>query len=209
MGRFRFSALKVKQEIPIPARTGVGFRLARGEYVQVVDPEGQQCGDLFAYNAEDVTEHLSAEHTRVFVDRLFPLEGQSFVTNLRRPILMLEQDHSPGIHDMLFAACDPPRYAQYGVREWHPSCAENLRTAMKALGHEVCHVPQPVNLFMQVAVLPDGRVDFRPPATSPGDWVLLKAFIDCLVVISACPQQWNPAANYRPSDLLARILIAG
>ena len=27
-----------------------------------------------------------------------------------------------------------------------------------------------------------------------------------LVVLSACPQQWNPAANYHPSDLLARIL---
>jgi uncharacterized protein YcgI (DUF1989 family) len=27
-------------------------------------------------------------------------------------------------------------------------------------------------------------------------------------VISACPQEWNPATNYHPSDLLARVLKA-
>ena len=41
-----------------------------------------------------------------------------------------------------------------------------------------------------------------------GDWVLLRAFVDLLAVISACPQEWNPAANYHPSALLARILVA-
>jgi uncharacterized protein YcgI (DUF1989 family) len=59
---------------------------------------------------------------------------------------------------------------------------------------------------MNVAVRPDGRVTFGPPQTEAGDWVLLRAFMDCLVVISACPQEWNPATNYHPSDLLARIL---
>ena len=63
-------------------------------------------------------------------------------------------------------------------------------------------MPQPVNFFMNVAVRPDGTVTFRPHQTEAGDWVL-RAFVDCLVVLSACPQQWNPAANYHPSDLLA------
>ena len=43
----------------------------------------------------------------------------------------------------------------------------------------------------------------------PGRWPLAVrtgAIILCFVVLSACPQQWNPAANYHPSDLLARIL---
>jgi uncharacterized protein YcgI (DUF1989 family) len=63
-----------------------------------------------------------------------------------------------------------------------------------------------VNFFMNVAVRPDGSVTFGPPPTEAGDWGLLRAFLDCLAVISACPQQWNPATNYPPSDLLARIL---
>jgi uncharacterized protein YcgI (DUF1989 family) len=31
--------------------------------------------------------------------------------------------------------------------------------------------------------------------------------MDLHVVLSACPQEWNPAANYHPSDLLARVMI--
>jgi uncharacterized protein YcgI (DUF1989 family) len=208
MGRpARAADLKVKQEFPIPARTGLGFPLGAGEFVQVVDVSGQQCADFFAFRADDHREHLSASHTRVAVDRLFPQVNQSFFSTLRRPMLQFEEDRSPGVHDMLFAACDSARYEQYGV-SGHASCAENLRAAAGKLGIQLCHVPQPVNFFMNVAVRLDGRCEFAPPPTNPGDYVLLRAFHDCLVVISACPQEWNPAANYHPSDLLARVLVA-
>lgn len=209
MGRpARAADLKVKQEIPIPARTGAGFRLAAGEYVQVLDVSGSQCADFFAFDGEDRREYLSAEHTRVAVDRLFPQVGQSFFSNRRRPLLQFEEDRSPGIHDMLFAACDPARYEQYGV-PGHGSCAENYRAAARTLGVDPCHVPQPVNFFMNVAVRLDGRCEFGPPQTSAGDFVLLRAFRDLLIVVSACPQEWNPAANFHPSDLVARVLTAG
>jgi hypothetical protein len=208
MGRPKQPAdLTCKREISIPGGTGTGFRMAAGEYVEIVDVEGQGCADFFALAAVDPTEYLSASHTRVAVDRLFPRIGQSFFSSRRRPMLQFEADRSPGIHDMLFAACDPARYAQYGV-QGHASCAENFRGALAPLGVTPTHVPQPVNFFMNVAVHPDGSVTFGPPQTGPGDGVLLRTFVDCLVVISACPQEWNPATNYHPSDLLARVLVA-
>jgi hypothetical protein len=201
----RAETLTVDREIRIPAGTGAGFPVAAGEYVQIVDVEGRGCADFFALTAADPSEYLSASHTRVAIDRLFPRVGQSFFSNLRRPMLQFEEDRTPGVHDMLFAACDPTRYAQYGV-PGHASCAENFHGALRSLGVSCPHVPQPVNFFMNVAVRPDGSVAFGPPQTEAGDWVLLRAFMDCLVVLSACPQQWNPAANYHPSDLLARVL---
>lgn len=208
MGRAaRVADLSVKQEIPIAAREGVGFPVNAGEYVQIVDIEGQGCADFFALNAAEPSEYLSAPHTRVAVDRLFPQVSQSFFSSLRRPMLQFEEDRTPGIHDMLFAACDPARYAQYGV-PGHASCADNFRAALRGLGVAFPHVPQPVNFFMNVAVHGDGRVTFGAPQTAAGDFVLLRAFLDCIVVISACPQEWNPAANFHPSDLLARVLIA-
>lgn len=206
MGRpARADALKVDREVHIRAGTGAGLRVAAGEYVQVVDVEGRGCADFFALAAGNPVEYLSASHTRVQIDRLFPQVGQSFFSSMRRPMLQLEEDRTPGIHDMLFAACDPTRYAQYGA-PGHASCAENFKAALATLGASCPHVPQPVNFFMNVAVRPDGSVTFGAPRTEAGDWVLLRAFMDCLVVLSACPQQWNPAANYHPSDLLARIL---
>ncbi|HEX2502090.1 MAG TPA: urea carboxylase-associated family protein [Methylomirabilota bacterium] len=201
----RAEALKVDREVRIPAGTGAGLRVAAGEYVQIVDVEGRGCADFFALAAANPSEYLSASHTRVQIDRLFPQVGQSFYSSLRRPLLQFEEDRTPGVHDMLFAACDPARYAQYHV-PGHASCAENFQAALRTLGASCALVPQPVNFFMNVAVRPDGSVAFGPPQTEAGDWVLLRAFLDCLIVLSACPQQWNPAANYHPSDLLARIL---
>jgi hypothetical protein len=201
----RAEALRIARETRIPARTGAGLRVAAGEYVQIVDVDGRGCADFFALATSNPAEYLSASHTRVQIDRLFPQVGQSFFSSLRRPMLQFEEDRTPGIHDMLFAACDPARYAQYHV-PGHASCAENFQRALRELGASCPLIPQPVNFFMNVAVRPDGRVTFGPPQTEAGDWVLLRAFMDCLVVISACPQEWNPATNYHPSDLLARIL---
>ena len=111
----------------VPAREGRAVPLAAGERFRVIDVEGGQVCDLFAFSADDMWEYASAEHTRVALDRLFPGPGQSFVTNRRRPILRLEEDRSPGVHDMLCAACDPARYRQLGVHGWHASCQENLQ----------------------------------------------------------------------------------
>jgi uncharacterized protein len=162
--------------------------------------------DLFAFVAGDVGEYASAEHTRIHVNRLFPRVGESFVTNRRRPILRLERDDSPGVHDMLCAACDPTRYRLLGVEGWHPSCQENLQRAMAALGHPSVEVPQPINLFMSVRVEADGGFAWAPAPTAPGDGVQLRAELDSIVVASACPQDLNEINHYRPTPVGIELL---
>jgi uncharacterized protein YcgI (DUF1989 family) len=176
------------ETIRIPAREGRGVTVRAGERVRVIDPEGGQVADVFAFAMNDPSEYHSAEHTRVHVGRLFPLVGEQFVTNRRRPILTLEADDSPGIHDMLFAACDPTRYQGLGVEGWHASCQENLLDAMRQLGVERVEVPQPINLFMNIPVGADAEVGVFPAQTRPGDSTTLRAEVDCYVVVSACPQ---------------------
>jgi uncharacterized protein YcgI (DUF1989 family) len=177
-----------------------------GGRVRVVDLEGGQVVDLFAFATGDVSEHASAEHTRIHVNRLFPRVGESFVTNRRRPILHFERDDSPGVHDMLCAACDPARYRLLGVDGWHPSCQENLQRAMAALGHADIEVPQPVNLFMAVGVEPDGSLAWGAAPTKAGDSVVLRAEMDCVVVASACPQDRNEINHYRPTPIGIELL---
>ncbi len=154
----------------------------------MVDLEGQQVGDLFAFSADDMGEYASAEHTRVGIGRLFPRVGEAFLTNRRRPILALLADASPSAHDMLMAACDPERYRLLGAAGWHASCRENLERAMAGLGHPGVDVPQPINLFMDIPVGPDGTLGFEPAKTSPGDSVTMRAEVDAIVVLSACPR---------------------
>jgi uncharacterized protein len=171
------------ERIEIPARGARAVGVPAGRTFRVIDVEGGQVGDLFAFAADDRTEYLSASHTRAHTQRLFPAIGEPFVSNRRRPLLELVADSSPGVHDMLIAACDPERYRALGVEGAHASCAENLR---RALGEDV-DVPQPVNLFMNIPVQ-DGRLAWRPAASAPGDAVALLALADVTVVLSACPQ---------------------
>jgi uncharacterized protein len=195
--------------IVVPAREGRGVRVSAGRSFRVTDREGGQVGDLFAFSADDPSEYASAEHTRAHVSRLFPLEGEEFVTNRRRPILVLERDESPGVHDMLCAACDPERYAGLGVEGWHASCEENLRTTMRELGYENIEVPQPINLFMNIPVKQGGALGWEPAPTSPGDGVVLRAVLDCIVVLSACPQDLVPINGGTPTSLEIELLDAG
>jgi uncharacterized protein YcgI (DUF1989 family) len=192
--------------IAIPAREGRAVRIEAGRSFRVVDLEGGQVGDLFAFCADDIEEHLSAAHTRAEHFRLFPRIGDPFVSNLRRPILLLEADTSPGFHDMLFAACDSARYASQGAAIGHASCAENLQTALATLGLGPVPVPQPVNLFENIPASPDGTLDWRLTASAPGDHVQLRAERDCVVVVSACPYDLVPTSRRGPGPLAIDIL---
>jgi uncharacterized protein YcgI (DUF1989 family) len=176
------------ESIHIPAREGRGVSLRAGDRVRVIDPEGGQVADVFAFCTDDPSEYHSAEHTRVHVGRLFPRVGEHFATNRRRPILTLEVDDSPGIHDMLCAACDPTRYEGLGAEGWHASCQENLLEAMRQLGVERVEVPQPINLFMNIPIGADAELGWLPAPTRGGDSATLRAELDCYVVVSACPQ---------------------
>ena len=192
--------------IPVPAREARAVRIDAGGRFRVVDVEGGQVVDLFAFSARDVEEYASAEHTRVAIDRLFPRPGQMFWTNHRRPILRFEQDRSPGVHDMLCAACDSSRYAGLGVAGWHASCQENLRRVMRELGHPAVEVPQPINLFMNIPVRQDGSIGWEPALTAAGDSVTIRAERDCLVVLSACPQDIVAINNHAPGPLTLAVL---
>jgi uncharacterized protein YcgI (DUF1989 family) len=191
--------------IDVPAREGRGVEIATGQRFRIVDVEGGQCVDLFAFCADDVSEYHSAEHTRVHVSRLFPQPGEHFVTNRRRPILFFEEDRTPGVHDMLIAACDPTRYEGLGVKGWHASCQENLERAMADLGQAEIEIPQPINLFTNIAVV-DGTLDWRTALTEPGDYVTMRAERDCFVVVSSCPQDLVAINDKEPTRIALDLL---
>ena len=66
------------------------------------------------------------EASRVWLQRLNPIIGDTFVTNKRNPILTVVEDTSPGIHDTFMAACDKKRYELLGVENYHRNCSDNL-----------------------------------------------------------------------------------
>ena len=194
--------------IEIPARKGKAARLRRGQHVKIVNTKGQQVVDTWAFNPEDLREFMSMEHSRVAIGRIIPGAGDVLVTNRRRPILTLVEDTSGGIHDTLFASCDRWRYELLGCAEYHDNCTDNLWAALKALGLEPPETPAPLNLFMNIPVIDGNHVEIRPPVSTPGSYVSLRAEMDCILAFSACPQDMVPVNGLamRPTEAHFEIL---
>ncbi len=178
--------------ITIPARKGKAATVSAGQRVRVVNTHGQQVVDTWAFRRDDLTEFMSMEHSRTAMGRVMPSLGQSMATNHRRPILTLVEDTSGGIHDTLLAACDRYRYELLGCADYHDNCTDNLAAALAELGLTPPETPSPWNLFMNIPVGAGGDLSFEPPVSSPGDYVLLRAEMDCVVAFSACPQDIVP-----------------
>ncbi|CAL5219271.1 g1071 [Coccomyxa viridis] len=179
----------------IPARYGKAARLKKGESIKVINDSGTQVVDTWAFNAEDMSELMSMEHTRAGILRLIPQAGDKLLTNKRRPILTVMED-TCGVHDLLIAACDIYRYQVLGVKEYHRSCTENLHEGLSELGLVPPEVPSPFNLWMNIPWTQDpkpcGSLGVIPPVSKPGDYIVLRAEMDCIVAFSACPQDVIP-----------------
>ncbi len=180
------------EQITIPARRGKAARLNKGQSIKVINTHGEQVVDTWAFAADDLHEFMSMEHWRPTVLRIIPEVGDALVTNKRRPILTLTEDTSSGIHDTLMAACDSYRYGLLGCTDYHDNCTDNLFAAMRQLGLTPPETPSPLNLFMNIPVLDGRRLDFYAPENKPGDYVVLRAEMDCVVAFSACPQDMLP-----------------
>jgi len=178
--------------IQIPARRGKATRLLQGQSVKVINTHGQQVVDTWAFALADITEFMSMEHTRIAIGRIIPAVGDALVTNRRRPILRLVEDNSGGIHDTLVAACDRWRYELLGCATYHDNCTDNLAAALAELGLSPPETPSPLNLFMNIPVIDGNRIDVLPPVSTPGSFVTLRAEMDCIVALSACPQDMVP-----------------
>lgn len=178
--------------ITIPARRGAAAYLNRGQEVRVINTHGQQVIDTWAFNRHDLSECMSMEHLRTTLGRITVRVGDALVTTQRRPILTLVEDTSPGVHDTLLAACDRYRYELLGCKEYHDNCTDNLAAALSELGLTAPKTPCPWNLFMNIPVGADGQLSFEPPVSQPGDWVRLRAEMDCIIAFSVCPQDQVP-----------------
>ena len=59
-----------------------------------------------------------------------PAKAICVISNHRRPILTIEEDTSPGRHDILLCACNLWIYRELGVTDYHRNCSDNLHEAL-------------------------------------------------------------------------------
>ncbi len=191
----------------IPARHGKAVPVKAGQLVRIINTYGQQVVDTWAFNAYDLSEFMSMEHMRARLNKVIPSVGDVLASNRRRPILTLLEDTSPGVHDTLIAACDIYRFQQLGCTEYHDNCTDNMYAGMAELGFSPRECPSPFNLWMNTPAR-NNTIEWLPPVSKPGDYVVLRAEIDCVVAMSACPQDILPINGEKcsPTDAHVQVL---
>lgn len=188
--------MRMGELMEVQARCGAAARLAAGQSIRVVNTYGGQVVDLWAFCVDPPDEHMSMPHSVVTLGRIKPGLGSVLVTQMRNPILRLTADSSPGLHCMLFAACDEARYRLLGATGYHDNCSDNLQRALAAFEVRLLHIPVPLNLFMNTKFDAAALMTVEPPAARPGDSVTFQAEQDCVVALSACPQDLVPVNGH-------------
>ena len=191
----------------IPAKSGKAVYMTNGQTIKIINTHGKQVIDTWAFNANDLGEYMSMEHSRTTILKLIPSIGDVLNTNKRNPILTFMEDTSPGIHDAVISACDNERYQLLGHKGYHRNCSDNLIEAMAGLNVSFQQRGTPLNLFMNIPWTANGALSFEEPATQPGDYVVLRAEQDLIVSFSACPQDILPINGRQTSPTEAHFEV--
>ncbi len=178
---------EMNEPVTIAGGHAKAFTLECGEQIRIVNLEGSQVVDAWAFSTLVPEEFLSTEHTRSCLQKLIPAVGDALYSNRRRPILRISEDTSPGVHDLLLSACDVDRYRLLGVDGYHRNCADNLREALAELNMSAPEIPSPFNIFENVRIGDNGELSIQPPVVAAGESISLVAELDIVLVLSCCP----------------------
>ena len=210
----------------VPARTGAFALLQCGQEIKIINPSGHQVVDTWAFRIDGTPAWMSMAQSRQKLGKLRPAVGDTFVDTTRQPMLTIVEDTSSGVHDMLYPPCDSHRYAEACQPE-HDSCGTNLRRAIddadrigilaaKDKSGSVLELrqamtkwswtPEPLNLFMNVPVDVAGGLSVLRPENEGECFVVLRAEVDCLVVMSACPNDLLDTNGGKPGPATYEVM---
>ena len=197
--------MKLLTDTVVPARTGKAFVVQRGQRIRVLEVEGGQIGDFVAFNAGNLRERFSQGRTKANQGKIRISTGDRLYSKSNGVLLTIVED-TYGIHDLQYGMCsrwifESPDYHGFastlpvggplGRPAW--GCWENLTEALKAWQIPPEDIPDPLNLFQTVEIDPGtGRMGIVPGRSKPGDYVDLRAEMDCLTALSACPCTGRP-----------------
>jgi urea carboxylase-associated protein 1 len=188
----------------IPAGDGFTRVLPAGCRFRITDLEGNQAVDTLFFAHPDGAERYDATATLQAQRRVYLTTGSRLVSNRGRTLLTITDD-TCGRHDTLGGACacesNQVRY-DLGKRHMH-ACRE---TFLLQLARHATHLSKRdcahnINFFMNVPVTPEGGLTFADGISAAGRHVELRAEVDCLVVISNCPQLNNPCNGWNPTPV--------
>jgi uncharacterized protein YcgI (DUF1989 family) len=171
--------------IEIAPASAIAFEIEESKSVRVFSPEGQQVGDFVAFNRTNTTERFSPGRTRSENAKVKISVGDKLFSNLCNVMFEITQD-TCGVHDLLYPPCNRWVFQNRYKIPPHDGCEENLEKALSPWGITKSGIPDPFNIFENSTVDEVGRLRIQAPISRAGDYVELRAKMNCLVGVSAC-----------------------
>ena len=200
----------VREEFTVSRATASAYEVKAGEYVQIIDVEGQQCSDFMAMRHEPlgkgIERYIDSTVTRSMVGGAYPGPGlfDKFFDQDMKPIMRVMQD-TVGRHDTFALACTARGYEERGFFG-HINCSDNISHAYKKWGIAERRAWPAINFFFNSWILPhDNRIQSDEAWSQPGDYVAMQALTDLVCVTTACPDDIDPINGWNPTDIHVRI----
>src|SRR5260370_32029743 len=175
-------------------------RLEAGEALRIVDLEGQQAVDFLCYSAELPLDRLNVPNTVKLNRSLYVTKGSAIYSDRARKMFSVLDD-TCGFHDTLAGCCSHEMdFLRYGVHD-KLSCRSNFVQELAKWSLAPSEIVSNINFFMRVTFGQQGEVEIAPSPSKAGDYVVLRAEMPVIAVLSNCPQQNNPSSGFRPTPI--------
>ena len=196
--------MRVIQEDVIPSNTGKAFPVKKHQVIRVT---GQSTADFVVFNLKNVRERFDQARTKVDLGKIYVSTGDILISKFNNVMMTIVKDTYEGTHDMEKGMCSTSFYKKWGDKifaiygsTWKKlgrkrgaapkhGCWENLARALKPWKVLKEDVPSPLNIFQTMVINgKSGAMRYAMIRPKPGTHMDLRAEMDCLVGISACPE---------------------
>ena len=183
---------RLVDEFLVPAEHGRGYIVKAGQVQRIIMVEGPQVADMILFNAHNFKETYDPSTSYIYNSVQKTGTDRNLTYLYSKPpwlnVMFRVTEDRVAVHWVLNGSkCAAKRFELMGLRGYHRNCFDNLVEAIAPHGLGPDDVPDAFNLFMHVGFDEDGRYYFKPPAGKRGDYIDLRAEMDCLVGLSACP----------------------
>jgi aminomethyltransferase len=199
-----------RAEFTVSRGSAIAYELKAGEFIQIIDVEGQQCSDFMALRSDGLEKGdewmIDSTATRSMVRRAYPGPGllDKFFDREMRPLLNVVQD-TCGRHDTFGLACTARGYEERGF-PGHLNCSDNMSNALAPYGVARRAAWPAINFFWSTWIDPATHHILTEESHSrPGDYVAMRALEDLVCVSTACPDDIDPINGWNPTDVHVRI----
>jgi len=181
------------------------LRLRRSHELCIEDSEGGANVAALFYNYECLTERYNMPDTLKAQHTAHLTKGFVLYSDMGRILCSITGD-TRGWHDPLGGHNDASavrkKYGDLNYQEmrnaWHRNTRDNFLVELGKYGLGLRDLTPNVNFFSKVVVQKDGSMAYVPSTGVAGDWVILRAEMNVLVVLDTGQHPLDPNPKYSP-----------